>query len=292
MSDLHIGITPWRLKGPPEAESLCQQAELAENWGYDSFFLPENHFSPAAPIPDPLMLLAAVAGRTSRIQLGTTSWLLPIRNALLAAEQAAVLDQLCSGRLVLGLGRGFQPGMLERFGVKPQDKRSIFQQVLDAMIDAWSDEAVTPAPVQRPHPPLWVAAFGPKAIAQVAGLGLPYLASPLETTAELIDNYRLYDESASLSQSIIPVMRTVFICEDRKQCERVRQQLADSQWRDSCMVGSFDEVEQQVSLYREQLGMTHLIATRPRISGLDDKLITGSAERLLAMRGLDRAAPA
>ena len=66
-------------------------------------------------MPEPMLLLAAVAARTTTIKLGTTSYLLPIRNALQAAEQVAVLDQISGGRLILGLGRGFEKKNAERF---------------------------------------------------------------------------------------------------------------------------------------------------------------------------------
>ena len=92
MSDLSIGLTPWEFSDL-SAESLVKQAQFAEKQGYDSIWLPENHFG-ANAIPDPLTLLAAVAGGTNTIRLGTTSYLLTLRNPLQAAEQVAVLDQL------------------------------------------------------------------------------------------------------------------------------------------------------------------------------------------------------
>ena len=104
---LHVGITPWDLGSPQRADWLAEQAVFAEQLGFDSFFLPENHFGGRGSVPEPLMLLAAVAARTRRIRLGTTSLLLPVRHPLQAAEQVAVLDQLSDGRVILGLGRGF-----------------------------------------------------------------------------------------------------------------------------------------------------------------------------------------
>lgn len=296
-NDLHLGLTPWHLNAALDADTLCEQAEQAERWGYDSFFLPENHFTGSASIPDPLLLLAAVAARTQTITLGTTSWLLPIRNALLAAEQAAVLDNLCKGRLILGLGRGFQPGMLEAFGVNIRDKREKFAEILDAMLAAWRGEFVgsperlmelTPLPLQQPHPPLWVAAFGPKAIAQVAALGLPYLASPLETFEELQENFgrhgELMEAAGHQALDTVAVMRTVFISDDDTRCEQVRDKMADSQWRGWCMIGSSAEVEEQLALYRQQLGMTHLIAVMPRVSGIREAWNRESLAQLIALK--------
>ena len=301
-------MTPWQLKSDLDADALCRQAELAEAWGYDSFFLPESHFAGAHSIPDPMLLLAAVSARTSRIKLGTSSYLLPIRHPLLAAEQIATLDRLCGGRLILGLGRGFQAGMLEAFGVTQSDKRTRFEDSLQAMLAAWRGEYVgepkrllelSPRPQQLPHPPLWVAAFGPKAIAQVGSLGLPYLASPVETLSELEHNHQLHRDALREAGQDVPrevvIMRTVFISEDEETCAGVRAKLADAEdvrqarskgvaVDDWCLLGTPDKVREDIARYQAKLGMTHLIAVRPRISGVEEELNRTSLQTLQAMR--------
>ena len=123
MAKLHVGITPWDFSSL-SAKNLVAQAVFVEGLGYDSFWLPENHFGENA-IPDPLTLLAAISGVTSKIKLGTTSYLLTLRNPLQAAEQVAVLDHLCEGRLILGVGRGFAPEMLKAFHVPIAEKLSL-----------------------------------------------------------------------------------------------------------------------------------------------------------------------
>ena len=123
--------------------NLGMQAQIAEKLGFDSFWLPENHFSGPLAIPSPLMLLANVASVTNRIKLGSTSYLLPIRNPILAAEEVAVLDQLSNGRLILGIGRGFQNEMFKAFEVPTSEKRKIFKKNLDLMISAWRGEPIS-----------------------------------------------------------------------------------------------------------------------------------------------------
>jgi alkanesulfonate monooxygenase SsuD/methylene tetrahydromethanopterin reductase-like flavin-dependent oxidoreductase (luciferase family) len=308
---LQVGLTPWQVGPGLNADILCRQAEQAERWGFDSFFLPETHFVQGAPIPDPMLLLAAVAARTRRIRLGTTSYLLPIRNPVLAAEQVASLDRLCDGRLILGLGRGYQTDMLEVFGVKPADKRARFGEALEAMISAWRGEPLNggepalnlaPRPVQQPHPPLWVAAFGPRAIAQIGRLGLPYFASPVESLAELVANFRLHrdalDDHAHEAPATVAIMRTVFISDDAGRLGQIRDKLADlpapvfrkgdnpapEEW---CLLGRPAEVRAQISGLRERLGMTHLVAVRPRVAGIPDAWLLESFAALAAL-----AAPA
>ena len=77
---LHLGVTPWQLNAP-SATSIGEQAAFAETQGYESFWLPENHFGEGA-LPDPLMLLASAATTTTTIKLATTSYLLTLRNPL------------------------------------------------------------------------------------------------------------------------------------------------------------------------------------------------------------------
>jgi alkanesulfonate monooxygenase SsuD/methylene tetrahydromethanopterin reductase-like flavin-dependent oxidoreductase (luciferase family) len=278
--------------------------------------LPENHFNPGA-IPDPLMLLAAAAAGTRTIRLATTSYLLPLRHPLQAAEQVAVLDQLSAGRVTLGIGRGYAPEMLQAFSVPPAEKRQRFENCLAAMRRAWSGEPVLPGsaadtdnpvildplPVQRPHPPLWVAAFGPKALAQAGRLGLPYLASPVETLNTLADNYARHAVAAQDAGhgtiDTVPVMRTVFVTADEPLARQLRERItlearksgrlsADVDVDDWSIVGSAAFVQEKIAEYRETLKVTHLIATRLRIGGIAEAAVRASVEQipgLVAGRG-------
>ena len=104
MGALHLGLTPWQISAHADAATLARRGQLAESWGYRSFWLPEHHFVRSGATPEPLMLLAAA--RTRTILLGTTSFLLPLRNPLQAAEQVAVppVERACRP--------GCRPGVL------------------------------------------------------------------------------------------------------------------------------------------------------------------------------------
>ncbi|MFT4517713.1 MAG: alkanesulfonate monooxygenase SsuD [Halioglobus sp.] len=302
---LKVGTTLWSWRELGAANALCQQAEQAEAMGFHSFWLPENHFAGSHAIPQPLTLLAAIAARTSHIKLGCTSLLLPIRNPLLAAEEVAVVDQLSEGRLILGVGRGIQGAMFKAFDVPTGDKRKLFQANLDIMRSAWDGKAIaeeengtpirlSPLPVQRPSPPIWVAAFGPLALKQVAGLGLPYLASPVESLATLEQHYRDYHQGVSdaglPAVNIIPVMRTIFVCKKASQIEEIRGVLAKTvmpamaeragEVTDWAIVGDRSYVRDKLAEYRERLSLTHLIA-RAGVAGVSSEEQLRSHEALL-----------
>ncbi len=286
-------MTPWVDYLGDEAAQVADQAEFADRLGFHSLFLPESHFTGAASCPSPLVVLAAAAARTKRLRLGTTSYLLPVRNAFQAAEEVAVLDRISNGRVILGLGRGFRPALFAAFGVDPRTKRQRFSESLDLMKRAWAGEAIevgegeartrirlSPLPVQQPHPELWVAAFGPLALKQAGKLGLPYLSSPLETIQRLEANHKVHRDAlpAGAPRPIVPLMRTVFVSDDQAACQRVASALTAQGLRMAragtrlvreddiadidnwAIVGGRDRVRAGLARYRERIGMTHVIA--------------------------------
>jgi len=306
---MKIAVTAWKFGTGGLGVELAEQAAIAESMGFDSFWLPENHFSGPTAIPSPLMLLAAVSSRTSRIRLGSTSYLLPIRNPILAAEEVAVLDRLSNGRVILGIGRGFQDSMFKIFGIPTKQKRAIFRENLATMISAWCGEPIdqhegndvllSPLPVQQPHPPLWVAAFGPLAIKQAGQLGLPYIASPVESLASLKSNIEQHRQHAADaghdSIATTPIMRTVFVTDDSRLENQVKESLAKeavSRIRDTqasvddwAIVGSQQYVRERLAEYQEQLGMNYLIA-RGRIQGIEDEQQIRSHDALLRISSI------
>ncbi|MEB2345873.1 MAG: LLM class flavin-dependent oxidoreductase [Deltaproteobacteria bacterium] len=289
------------LGGPADARGwarACALAAWADRVGLDSLWLPEGHLRRGAPA-SPLLGLAAFAMHTGRIRLATTSLLLSIHDPLRVAAEVAALDQLSGGRVVLGLGRGFEPAMLRAFGVEPRTKRDRFEDALDTILHAWRDAGDgAPRPLQRPHPPLFVAAFGPKGLAQAARRGLPYLASPLESLAALERNYARHTELLPPGAPVPPVavMRTVHVAADGAEARRVRE-AADAEFAalaarstgvlagaasgsaaERTIVGEAAEVADTIARYRERLGVDLLVVRGAARS--DERERRASLERL------------
>jgi alkanesulfonate monooxygenase SsuD/methylene tetrahydromethanopterin reductase-like flavin-dependent oxidoreductase (luciferase family) len=121
---------------------------------------------------EPLATLAGVAGVTERIGLATTILQLPPRNEVLVAKQAAVVDQLSAGRLVLGVAQGGREDDYEALGAPFAGRSARFERQVGRIREIWDEArrsdrehgAVGPAPAQDPAPPIWSGATAPKAV--------------------------------------------------------------------------------------------------------------------------------
>ena len=197
---------------PGEASDRLAQvvalAEQVEAAGLSSLWVAEHHFHAGGVCPSPSVVLAACGMRTRRIRLGSLVSVLPFHRPIDVAEEFAVVDRLSGGRLNLGVGSGYLEAEFAGFGVVPAEKRERFDTALAFVRTALSGEPVRPGgtsappvtlnvlPVQRPHPPIWVAVQRREAIAHVAHQGLSIALIPyatidrLEELGEEIRDYR------------------------------------------------------------------------------------------------------
>jgi alkanesulfonate monooxygenase SsuD/methylene tetrahydromethanopterin reductase-like flavin-dependent oxidoreductase (luciferase family) len=156
---------------------VARLAAEAEEAGWDGVFVWDHiaYRAPVAAIADPWVTLAAIAGATERIRIGPMVTPLPRRRPVVVARQVASLDQLSGGRLVLGVGTGGDgAGELSSTGEQLDDRTrgDMLDEGLAVLRAAWTGERVDhrgahyvvdgltllPTPVQRPGPPVWVAA--------------------------------------------------------------------------------------------------------------------------------------
>ncbi len=174
-------------------KDILAQIELGDALGFDTVWLGEIHFiRPFSILADPLMVLAAAAQRTRRIRLGTAVTLLPLHNPVKIAEEAAICDILSDGRLEFGVGRGINRHYAH-YGIAPEESRGRFEEALDFIVAAWTNESfsfdgryfrahelsLVPQPLQKPYPPVRIAANSPDTFPLAAQRRLPIFASPL-----------------------------------------------------------------------------------------------------------------
>src|SRR5260370_11493651 len=127
----------------PTAEvfaEVAEQTRLADELGYAIAWFAEHHFSNYCLCASPLMLVAHCASITAKIRLGTAVVVLPLYNPARLLAEIATADALSNGRLMLGVGAGYQPYEFERFGVGIKANLEITEQVSDILARAFSED--------------------------------------------------------------------------------------------------------------------------------------------------------
>src|SRR5437588_9679208 len=124
-------------------ELIAESAE-ADRLGFDTVWLAEVHFAPRfSTMPTPLLLLAAIAERTTRLRLGTAVNLMPLHHPLRLAEEIATLDVLSGGRVEFGGGRGAFLLNYRGYGVDMIASRPLFAENLEFVKRAWTEARLT-----------------------------------------------------------------------------------------------------------------------------------------------------
>lgn len=237
MTIVQIGLSPLQSGGDFKATiAECERAEAA---GFDSVWLGEHHDN-ALLYPTPLVGLAAIASRTRRVRLGTGVLLLPLYHPLAVAEEAAMVDVISGGRLVLGVGAGYAPEEFAAFGIPMTERGSRLDEAVPLLQRLWTEEKVThegrhyrigsatlrPRPVQRPRPPIWLAGWVEPALRRAGRLGDGWLGGPSATLAELAGCVRHYREARTAAGrdaagGEVALIRYVFVAESLERARAV-----------------------------------------------------------------------
>lgn len=182
------------------AESVAKIAQRAEALGYDSLWTVDRllwPLKPQTPYPgtpdgslpepykhvlDPLDTLTYVAALTKKVRLGTSVLDMPYYNPVVLARRLTTIDVLSNGRLLVGLGLGWSKDEMEASGAVIGQRGALADEFLQVLKAIWTTDPVEfqgkfyrvprshiqPKPVQKPHPPLYLAAFAPPALNRLA----------------------------------------------------------------------------------------------------------------------------
>ena len=288
-------------------ESLAH-VDTAEQLGLDAVWLAESHFSPARSVLSaPLVIAAAIAGRTRRIKVGTAVQVLPLGNPLRIAEEAATLDHLSQGRFEFGVGRSGLPLAYEGYDIPYEESSERFFEYLEIILKAWTNECfsykgkyfsytdvcLVPRPYQSPHPPVRVAANTSGTFPVVASMGFPVFiglrGQGMPQVAEQVRSYeRALDAAAHPGPADISLRVPVYVADTRKdalsesedsfmrQLRRLGSQLTSSAARPGAQAG-----EDRAERGRQLADMSWEQALRERVAvGSPDAVV----ERLQEMK--------
>lgn len=224
-------------------ERALQRIEIMDRSGYDAVWLAEHHFHSFSVCPSVHMMGVQVAARTRKLRIGTAVSLAAFYHPLRLAEEVAMLDILSGGRVNWGAGRGFDRTEFRAFGVTPEQSADRFLETVDIVLKAWRQERlshdgrfyhfddieVLPKPLQKPHPPVWLAAGSPEAIIRAAKRGFSILMDPHSTYREIARKRELYRTELeangySIEGRELPMARFVALGGTQREAEEVARQ--------------------------------------------------------------------
>jgi alkanesulfonate monooxygenase SsuD/methylene tetrahydromethanopterin reductase-like flavin-dependent oxidoreductase (luciferase family) len=299
-----------RVELPTVYERAMQRIRIMDRSGYDAVWLAEHHFTGYSVCPSVHMMGVHVAGRTERLRIGMAVSLAAFYHPLRLAEEVALLDVLSGGRVNWGAGRGFDPIEFHVFGVPVEESGDRFHEAVEIVLAAWASERLTwsgrywsfdrvevlPKPLQRPHPPTWLAAGSRGAIRWAGRHGHSIMLGPHSTFEETGAHRDLYHAELeagghAAAGRALPVARMIAVADTDAEAERVaragvqwvagayinpskvtnprseaqdflkmdREALIERYLRSVVIHGTPERVAEQLRCLREQIGLDYLM---------------------------------
>jgi alkanesulfonate monooxygenase SsuD/methylene tetrahydromethanopterin reductase-like flavin-dependent oxidoreductase (luciferase family) len=200
-----------------------EQARLARKAGFDALAAGHHYLSPPYQSLQSLPLLARLAGEVPGMELCLSVLLLALLNPVQTAEEVASLDIMSEGRVVFGIGLGYREVEYEAFGVSLKDRVPRMQEALDLIKRLWTEEVVTfegrffrvhnatctIRPVQKPYPPIWIAANADPAVVRTARLGYPWFVNPHAALPTIERQWERYKQALAEANHPMPGARPI-----------------------------------------------------------------------------------
>lgn len=328
-----IGLSVQHPPGDPQAarfQDHVEQVQHARAVGFDSIWASQHYVSDPFSYFQPIPTLARVAADAGTMTLGTGVLLLPLHHPVEVAEQIATLDVICGGRFVFGVGLGYRDVENHAMGHNPRERVGRLEEGLAVLERLWTGEPVTFSghhftlkdvrismpTLQRPRPPIWLAANGDPGIRRAARLADAWLMNPhatlptLERQLALLRRTRADLRRPPLAE--IPLIRECYVAGARAAAVAEARPFLEPKYqayrrweqdkalpagetfelgfealaRDRFLIGDGESVADEIARYRERLGVTTMIF-RLQWPGLDQAAAL-RAIRLLGERVLPR----
>ena len=317
------------LQQSPGTDMVASLAEtvvlvrLAKELRFSYVYAGQHYLSHPYQMLQPLPVMARLAAEAPGLDQVFTA-ILPLYNPVELAEQVASLDVITNGHVVLAVALGYREEEHLSFGVRREDRVSRMVESLEVMQQLWSGENVSYEgkhfqlsdvhiglnPIQRPGPPVWIAASADRAVERAGRLGYPWLINHADypTVERQVAMYRSSLKDAGHSSvTTLPALREFFVADTREEAYRICQPFLAgkydtyAQWgqdqaldgeqsftsdfeelaSDRFIVGSVEDVVADLKRY-EALGVTHM-GLRMRWAGMDVEP-TANCMRLVAER--------
>lgn len=311
-----------------------EQVHHARDHGFTSVWATQHYLAEEVQYLHPLAVLGRLIPETGGMRIGTAITLMALAHPVDLAEQLATLDILSGGRLVVGAGLGYRDVEFDAFGV-PRDRRlHRFRENLDLIQRLWTQDEVhfdgdtgridgirpVLRPVQRPHPPIWLAGHTDAALTRTAGTGLPWIAAAAHVDADYLRTQAAFFRERCAEhgrEAEINVLQEVYVgADDDEAIEDVREALAakyatyrswgqdkilpesqsfdrefDELRRGRFVLGGSETCRARLAELIDSVGPAHVLL-RPQWPGLPQEKVMESLQRLTAevLPGLAEAA--
>src|SRR5574342_99550 len=280
-----------------------EQVRLASAVGFDSVWASQHCLSAPFTYFQPIPVLARAAAEAGRMSLGTGVLLLPLHHPVEVAEQIATLDVICGGRFIFGVGLGYRDVENQAVGQDPTQRVGRLVEGLDIIERLWTGEPVSYSsrhfnlrdvrismpPLQRPRPPIWIAANADGGVRRAARLGDAWLMNPHTTLPTLRRQLALFNETRRAlgkpPATEIPLIKECYVGPDTTTAVAEARSFvgpkyeAYRQWeqdkalpagesfaadfealaRDRFLLGDPARVREEIARYRDTLGVTTIV---------------------------------
>jgi alkanesulfonate monooxygenase SsuD/methylene tetrahydromethanopterin reductase-like flavin-dependent oxidoreductase (luciferase family) len=329
---LGLGLSVQHPPGDSQVERFrehVEQVRLARAVGFESIWASQHYLSHPFTYFQPFPTLGRLAAEAEGMTIGTGVLLLPLHQPVDVAEQVATLDVVSGGRVVFGVGLGYRDVETRAMGLDPGTRVSRYVEALEVVERLWSGEPVSYAgrhftlkdvrismpTLQRPRPPIWMAANGDVAVRRAARVADAWFMNPHSTLTTIERQLALFRaERAAVGRPVgaVPLIRECYVAPDAATAFAEAQPWLEPKYeayrgweqdkalpegerfdlsfaalaRDRFLLGDPARVADEIARYRDRLGVTALVV-RVQWPGLPQERVLRTI-RLLGERVLPR----
>ena len=215
--------------------TLAEQVRVADAVGFDAFSMGDHYNIPGLQRLNQVPALARLCGEAKRCAVGTAVMLLGLRHPVTVASELASLDVINGGRSFSAFGLGYRDDELNAFNLTKAKRFNRFIEGVEIVKRLWTEDHVTfegkefrikdvtidPKPLQKPRPPIWIAANSDAAVERVAKIGDGWIIGPHSALDELQRQVEVCRKSwsavAKSGLPALPIIRETFVAKTRKE---------------------------------------------------------------------------
>lgn len=296
------------------AKEHLQQVEAAREAGFDQIFYGEHFLMPPFQMLHQATFLSRCIAEAGHMKIASGIFLVALHNPVELADMAATLDILSEGRFVFGVGLGYRQEEFDAFGVPKERAAEVFEDKLQIIKRLWTEDNITHEgigyklvnatnpnrPVQKPHPPIWIAANNNRAVERAARMGDAWYINPHANMETLRKQVKLYNDTLIAEGKSLdvtrPLMKELYIAETAQKAIDVARPFLERKYKvyvdwgqsealpksdtldqefeklaqDRFVLGGPDEVIRQLERYVQELGVNFL-SFRLQWPGMDNE---------------------